>query len=132
MYIDHAHSGTMLRHVVIVCKQLFYHFFGHTKSVIPDFDADIISVTISCHMNLTLVIHTFDTIIDGIFQKRLNDQLHRAAVFDLVRNLEIYLKTVLVADFLNVHVILCMLHLIFNPDNRLSFAQADPEQTCQL
>ena len=122
MYINHSHAGTMFRHMFIFREQFLHHLFRHAKAIIPHLYTDVVPISVADHMDLSLVIHALNSIVNGIFQKGLHDQLHGAAILNLFCDLKIHLEPVLVTDFLNIHIVLCMLDLIFYPNNRLAFA----------
>ena len=71
-------------------------------------------------MNFTLAIHEFHAIINGILKQRLKYQFYNTAIPNLFIYLKIHFKTVLISYLLNVHIILCMLYFIFDPDDRFS------------
>ena len=65
-----------------------------------------------------ILIHISYTIINGIFKNRLNDQLYCAILINLFININFALKTLLVSNFLNIHITSAMLDLIRYSDHR--------------
>ena len=132
VHIHQTNTGTMLMRPFFSIEKLCGFFLRHSKSVIFYLQINVIFFPVSAYMDFSFSIHKFHSIIDSIFQKRLENQLHCTSVQNLRIYLEIYLKTVFITDFLDVHIVLRMLHFILNPDHCFSTAQADPEQAGKL
>ena len=134
MYIDQSHARTMLWYLSIIQKKILYNLLTHSHSIINNRNINIISVLFSfdCDLSAVIFVHISYSVINGIFQNWLDDQLNRTIFFYLFLYKELCLKTVFVTNFLNIHVTCAMLQLICDSDDGSSLRQTNPEQLRKL
>ena len=83
----------------------------------------------SAHMDFSILIHPFHAVINGIFQNRLQNQLHRQAGKCFLGNLKIDRKLIFKTDFLDIHIILRVLYFLRKTDDVLPPGKADAKET---
>ena len=132
IHVDQADAGPFFVYPVAVGKKQRRLLPGHAKAVILHGKNHASVLFPSRHRDLPAVFHAVHTVIDGIFQNRLQDQLHRAAVFDGRINVVFHRKCILIPDLLDIHVASGVLQFIPHRDHRTPFGQTDTKQFRQL
>ena len=79
---------------------------------------DVFKEALRYNAAAVILIHIPYTIINGIFKNRLNDQLYCTVLINLFINIKFDLKTLLISNFLNIHIASAMLDLIRYSDHR--------------
>ena len=127
MYIDHTHTGAMLRNLAAIRQNIFQNFFPHAHAIVFDNDQDVLVLLYSGDDDhaAIILIHVTDTIINGIFQDGLNHQLNDAVVFDLFINPEVCFEPLFLSGPLDVHIASAMLQFILDGNDGLAPGQAD-------
>ena len=124
----------MFWNFVVICQNIFQHFFAHSHSIIFYTNVYIIVFLFPGYYNSSIIvfIHMSDSVIDCIFQNRLDDQLYNTVIIKFFIYLKIYLKSFFIAYQLNIHITTAMLKFILDWNNRLAPWQADSQQFCKL
>ena len=112
MHVDEADTGAVLVHPFSLRQNSFSRFLRHPEAVIFNAQVDAVFFCSAGDDDFAAVvnIHVADAVVNRVLQKRLQNQLHCAAVHNVLRKVEFDEKPVFISGFLDIHV-----HAGFHP-----------------
>ena len=82
VHIQKPHAGALLAlmaALILLVEECAHRLHRHTQPGVRPHDLNKVRPAVAPNLNLALPVHILDTVIDRIFQKRLDNQLHRTA-----------------------------------------------------